>query len=61
MSYKFGKPGNAKTKRSRHGCEKYWNKYAEPFVLFLKGRFSTSDTWLKRKYDPVVELKNMDM
>ena len=57
MGYKFQKPGNSKTKRARHQCEKYWNRYAEPFVRFLGGKFHTSDTWLKRKYDPIVEIK----
>lgn len=32
MAYKISLNGNAKNKRVRHGCEKAWNKYAEPFV-----------------------------
>jgi len=57
IGYKLNSNGNSKSKRVRHGCEKYWNKYGEPFVKLLSGKFPTSDGWLKRKYDPIVELR----
>jgi hypothetical protein len=42
--------GTSKLKRARHGCEKYWNKYNEPFVRLLKGKFKINKKWLDRKH-----------
>lgn len=55
MTYKIQGKGNASNKRARHGCEKYWNKYDEPFIRMLSGKFRTSKKWLNRKHKPEIE------
>ncbi len=41
--------GNKADKNKRIGSEKNWNKFGEPFVRLLCGKFHTIDSWIKRK------------
>jgi hypothetical protein len=41
--------GNKADKRKRIGSEKNWNKFGEPFVRLLGGKFHTIQSWIKRK------------